>query len=354
VRVLLVNDLPPGPGSGVEVHLARLADGLRAAGDDVELFAGEIVHRGAARVLDVWDPGARRKLAARAATFRPDVVHHHHVVRELSASVLGVPPGVPQVLTVHDFRLLGDGDASVGPARAAKRAKARLDRWIARQHVDLTIAVSEPLADALRHADFAPVVYVPPFAGPPSEPPPRPSACLNVAFAGRLAEDKGLGVLADAWPAVLDAHPCARLSVAGDGPLALRLAALDRVDQLGAVSADSVRDMFTSARVVVVPSVPGLRAEGTPTVAIEAALCGRPLVVSDDPGLEAFAVASGGAVVTRGGDPGALAKAIIRLLDDDLLADELGAAGAAHAAVHHTIEAGVATLRALYVELLVR
>jgi glycosyltransferase involved in cell wall biosynthesis len=161
-------------------------------------------------------------------------------------------------------------------------------------------------------------------------------------------------VLADAWPAVLKAHPWVRLCVAGEGPLALRLAALDRIDQLGAVSTDSVRDMFMSARVVVVPSVPGLRAEGTPTVAVEAALCGRPLVVSDDPGLAAFAAASGGAVVTRGGDPADLAKAMIRLLGDDLLADELGAAGAAHAALHHTTEAGVATLRALYAELLVR
>jgi glycosyltransferase involved in cell wall biosynthesis len=175
-----------------------------------------------------------------------------------------------------------------------------------------------------------------------------------VAFAGRLAEDKGLGVLADAWPAVLEAHPWTRLCVAGEGPLALRLAALDRVDQLGPVSTDEVRDVFSSARVVVVPSVPGLRAEGTPTVAIEAALCGRPVVVSDDAGLVAFAAASGGAVVVRGGDAEDLAKALVQLLGDDTLANALGAAGARHAALHHTTAAGVATLRGLYAELVDR
>lgn len=354
MRVLLVNDLAPGPGSGVEVHLDRLARGLRAAGDEVELFAGEVVHRGPGRALDVWDPLARRKLAARAAAFRPDVVHHHHVVRELSSAVLGVPSGVPQVLTVHDFRLLGDPDAATGALATAKRLKAGLDRAVARRQVDAVVAVSEPLADALRAAGFPRVVHVAPFADPPVDRPPQPSACLNVAFAGRLAEDKGLGVLADAWPEVLAAHPWARLCVAGTGPLALRLAALERVDQLGAVRPDEVREMFCSSRVVVVPSVPGLRAEGTPTVAIEAALCGRPLVVSDDPGLAAFAAASGAALVTCGGDARSLAGAIVDLLADDLRADDLGAHGARYAAEHHTTAAGVAALRALYRELVER
>ncbi|MCU1376254.1 MAG: putative glycosyltransferase [Actinomycetia bacterium] len=350
MRILLVNDLAPGPDSDVEVHVARLADGLRAAGDDVELFAGEVVHRGPSRVLDVWNPSARRKLATRAAAFRPDIVHHH-VVRELSASVLGIPPGVPQVLTVHDFHRLGDAGAAAAASPVATRVKAGLDRSVARRRVDLAIAMSEPLGDALRQAGFTRVVHVSPFADRPTETPPPPSACLNVAFAGPLAADKGLSVLADAWPTVLHAHPWARLCVAGAGPLALRLAALDRVDQLGSTSTEQVRDMLLGARVVVVPSMPGSRGQSLPTVAIEAAMFGRPLVVSDHPGLAAFATASGGALVTRGGDADALAKAITRLLEDDVLADELGAAGAAHAGSHHTTEAGVATLRALYAEL---
>jgi glycosyltransferase involved in cell wall biosynthesis len=344
----LVNDQAPGPGSGVEVHLERLARGLRDAGDDVELFAGEVVHRGPGRALDLWDPRARRRLAARARAFRPDVVHHHHVVRELSSAVLGVPPGVPQVLTVHDSRLLGDPEGPSGALASAKRLKAALDRSRARTKIDVVVAVSEPLAVALREAGFDRVVTVAPFADPPDDRPPPPSACLNVAFAGRLAEDKGFGVLADAWPHVLAAHPWARLSVAGTGPMALRLSALDRVDQLGSVSPDEVRELFAAARVVVVPSVPGPPAEGPPTVAIEAALCGRPLVVSDDRGLADFADASGAGLVTPGGDAAAVAEAINRLLADDVAADALGSAGASYALAHHTTAAGVAALRAVY------
>src|SRR4029077_20258226 len=100
MRVLLVNDYPPGSEGGVEVYLARLVDGLRAAGDEVALFAGEVHHRGVGKLLDFWDPRARRLLADRADSFRPDVVHHHSILLELSASVLGVPRGVPTVVTV--------------------------------------------------------------------------------------------------------------------------------------------------------------------------------------------------------------------------------------------------------------
>src|SRR2546426_7331529 len=100
MRVLLVNDRSPVAGSGVEVHLGVLAGALEVAGDTVEMFAGEIVHRGPARLLDVWDPWARRALRRMAQGFQPDVVHHHNVVRELSVSVLGVPQHAACVLSV--------------------------------------------------------------------------------------------------------------------------------------------------------------------------------------------------------------------------------------------------------------
>jgi glycosyltransferase involved in cell wall biosynthesis len=148
------------------------------------------------------------------------------------------------------------------------------------------------------------------------------------------------------------AHPDAELVVAGEGPLAARLAALDGVTVLGLVAADEVRARFARSRAVVVPSIPTLRPEGTPTVAVEAALAGRPLVVSDDPGLSAFARASGGALVTPAGDAPALASAIGRLLDDVALAEQLGAAGRRHAEAEHSTAAAIAALRAVYADVI--
>src|SRR5438094_336584 len=111
MRILMVNDMAIESGWGVESHLTRLTEGLRAAGDTVEFFAGEVLHTGPGKMLDVWDPFARRTLRRRAERFDPDVVHYHNVVRELSVSVLGVPARVPGVMTVHEHRLLGVPDS---------------------------------------------------------------------------------------------------------------------------------------------------------------------------------------------------------------------------------------------------
>jgi len=130
LRILFVNDRSPVGGSGAEIHLARLADALRAAGHEVRLFAGNVVHSGVGRVLDVWDPGARRRLRALVESFRPDVVHYHNVTRELSGSVLGVAGSAARVLTIHDPRILGVPDGPAGapidpqPLRVATRSRS--------------------------------------------------------------------------------------------------------------------------------------------------------------------------------------------------------------------------------------
>ena len=107
MRILVVHDEPIERGYGAEAYVRRLVAGLRAAGDTVEVMAGERRHNGAAKLLDLWDPVARRMVTDRAKEFRPDVIHHHNIARELSASVLTAVPGVPAVMTVHDQRILG-------------------------------------------------------------------------------------------------------------------------------------------------------------------------------------------------------------------------------------------------------
>jgi len=134
VRVLLVNDLAPSAGGGTETYVGRLAEALAAAGDDVELLAGAVAHRGAGRVLDVYDPWARRLVARTARAFGADVVHHHNVIRELSVAVLGAPRELPCVLTVHDHRLVGAADPRADKVRALvdRLVKRPLDRAVAR------------------------------------------------------------------------------------------------------------------------------------------------------------------------------------------------------------------------------
>jgi glycosyltransferase involved in cell wall biosynthesis len=358
MRILQVNDLLPGPGAGgAEVHLARLVEGLRGAGDEVEVFAGEVRHEGVAKVLDAWDPFARRALAARVAAFRPDVIHFHHVARELSVAVLGVGRGTPKVLTVHDFRLVGASDRTGRPVLdRLQQAKSVLDRRVVRRHVDAVIAVSGALAAALRSAGFPRVEHLRNFADPPAEgpPPPPPSACDDLVFAGRLAADKGAAQLVEAYRTeVAGRWPATALRVAGAGPeedALRRLAAAPgpgRVELLGRLAPEAVAALFASARLVAIPSLSSLRPEGLPLVAVEAALAGRPLVVGDDPGLREFVDDCGCGLVADATDPAAFGAAMASLLDDPARADALGAAGRAAALDRYTTEAGVEAVRAV-------
>lgn len=333
MRVLLVNDVAPVAGWGGETHLRRLAAALRDAGDEVEMFAGEIEHRGLGKARDLWDPAARRRLGARAAAFAPDVVHHHNVVRELSVSVLGVPAGVPTVLTVHDHRLVGAAEHPWTTVRGAadRLVKSRFDRAVARRRVDAAVAVSAGLAARLRDAGFRHVEHVPVCGLLPHVPLRPVAATRDVAFVGRLSPDKGFRVLARAFAAVAEVRPDARLLVAGDGPDRTAAAELrhrmgaERVQLLGRLDEPQVSALLAAVRVVVVPSMPALRPEGSSLSAVEGALHGRTVVSSDDPAVAEVMQAVGAPHVVPAGDDRALSAALAELLDDDDLATRLGA-----------------------------
>lgn len=357
MRILLVNDRALEGGWGAETYLRRLTEGLRAGGDVVEVLAGEVTHRGVAKLLDVWDPSARRLVARRATEFRADVVHHHNVLRELSPSVLGVPAGVPTVLTVHDQRLTGARDHVAGDVRALpSMVKSRLDRRVARRQVDAALAVSQPIACALRSAGFRGVRVVPVPVDPPVTEPADVRTCRDIVYAGRLAPDKGIDVLIDAFSVIADRHPASRLLIAGAGEeedaLRARAAALgDRVEFLGRLQPVELSAVLGRARLVAVPSVPRRRPEGSPLAVVEAAMHGRPVVASDDPGIAALVAALGCGVTVPAGSVAALAAALSTTLSDDDASARYGAAGAAAAAERHSVTAVASEVRGVYAEL---
>lgn len=354
MRVLMVNDLPIESGWGAEAHVGRLAAALETAGDDVDVFAGEIAHHGVGKALDLWDPLARRALRERAERFRPDVVHHHNVIRELSVSVLGVPAGVPTVMTVHEHRLLGIPDR---PQRGIRELVtiplSGLQRQVIRRRVDVVIGVSRHMTAKLKAAGFPRVAHLPQFAArPPASVEERPVGdATDVVVASRLSREKGIPVLAEAFAQIADRHEGTRLVVAGDGPEAQTLSGLqrrlgaDRVRLLGKVAQSEVQSLFARARVVVVPSI---YTEGAPTTPIEAALVGRPVIVSTEPGLREFVDESGGGEVVAAGSVAALADSLDRLLSDPALAVRLADSGRRYAEQQRTTTAIVPTIRAIY------
>lgn len=354
--MLHVNDHPPGhQQGGAEVNLMRLIAAQRAAGDDVETLTGDLSHTGVRRALDLWDPGARRRLVGAVSRFDPDVVHLHNVVRELSPSVLR-PTGTPTVMTVHDMRFLGGGEHRLPDPRAAA-TRLWIDPLVRRLSRSLAavLGVSDVVADALRAAGLQRVwTLLVPVPDPIAAPRPV-EECHDVVFAGSLVADKGARVLMEAFHIVAARHPAARLVLIGDGPERRRLLdeAGDRVVLPGRLDGGGVSSAMGKARVVVVPSLPALRREGSSITAAEGARHGRPLVVSDDPAVAEVARRVGGDVVPAG-DVGALAARLDHWLGAPAAARAAGARASASAAANFAPTVVATRLKEIYSDCLAR
>jgi len=115
-----------------------------------------------------------------------------------------------------------------------------------------------------------------------------------IGMAARLAAEKGVEVLLNALPRILEVHPDARVlfagqhqDVLGEDAYARRLApALERHRQrwtfLGVVAVDEMAAFFSSLDAIVVPSLNSTESFGL--VQVEAMLCGTPVVMTDTPG----------------------------------------------------------------------
>ena len=150
---------------------------------------------------------------------------------------------------------------------------------------------------------------------------PEWRAAPRAVFVGRLAPEKGLDTLIDAWPSVRVRYPQARLILIGEGPQ--RTALQDRVKALGltlgpgqavelpGASADAT-DALRGADLFVLPS----REEGMSIALLEAMALGVPLVASSIPGNRRLVGDFKHGRLAPPDDPEALARAIIEQWDD--------------------------------------
>ena len=140
----------------------------------------------------------------------------------------------------------------------------------------------------------------------------------TIVFAGRHEPRKGLHVLLRAWPEI-HRRTGARLVVAGADPLAVRLLLTrvgvpdDGIDVVGFLSQDELTDLLRSTKALVAPSLGG---ESFGMVLTRAFACATPVVASDIEGYREV-VTPETAVPVAPGDPGSLADAVVRLLEDE-------------------------------------
>ncbi|WP_100423099.1 glycosyltransferase family 4 protein [Sediminihabitans luteus] len=325
------------PG-GVQFHVRDLAEALMAAGHHVSVLAPAdedtplpAFITSAGKAVPVRFNGSVARLtfgprvAARVRRWAElgdfDVLHLHEPVTP-SLSLLALwATQVPVVATFH---------TSIVRSRALQLAYPLVRQSL--EKIDGRIAVSEDARRTLvDHLGGDAVVipngvYVDAFADADADPrwqgtPERPT----VAFLGRLDEPrKGLPVLVEAIPTILEHVPGARFLVAGRGDAGrdAALAALGEhaanVEFLGAVSDDEKARMLASVDLYVAPQTGG---ESFGIVLVEAMSAGAAVVASN---LGAFRrVLDDGAAgaLFEVGDPVDLARAVL-----DALADPQGRA----------------------------
>ena len=142
-------------------------------------------------------------------------------------------------------------------------------------------------------------------------------------FVGRLVREKGVQVLLEAAPTILESHPGATIVIAGAGYYEGELRALvgekglgERVKFFGLANDADLAELYTIADVLVVPSL----YEPFGIVALEGMAARVPTVTSDAGGLKDIVEHTKDGITTFAGDSGSLAWGILQVLDNPELA----------------------------------
>jgi glycosyltransferase involved in cell wall biosynthesis len=144
-----------------------------------------------------------------------------------------------------------------------------------------------------------------------------------IGFAGRIAAEKGIGYLLEAFLKVREEFPSAHLLLAGEylnvvgeneyHRLKGRLEALQpEVRLLGNLEGEALASFFTLIDVLTLPSLNSTESFGL--VQVEAMLCGTPVVASDLPGVRQPVLVTGMGEIARPASSDDLAEKILRVI----------------------------------------
>jgi glycosyltransferase involved in cell wall biosynthesis len=159
---------------------------------------------------------------------------------------------------------------------------------------------------------------------------PEPDGIPVVVLASRLLWDKGVGTFVEA-ARLLRSKVSARFVLVGQpdvgNPASIEVEVLNRWAAEGAVEwwgwQSDMRDVFSACHIVTLPSL----GEGIPTILLEAASSGRPIVTTDVSGCRDVVTDGVNGLVVPPQEPSALALALERLINDPKSRQAMGQAG---------------------------
>ncbi len=257
----------------------------------------------------IWNPESYRKLRLWLEEHRPDVAHFHNIMYVLSPSAYqaALDSGIAVVQTLHNYRLvclggqlLRDGKPCelcvgrkfpyyglyYGCYRGSRSAtlvrglmllnQKRLHLW--ERAIQIFIALTEFARQKFIQGGLPAnkIVVKPNFVYP--DPGAGKHQGRYALFAGRLAKEKGIEVMLQAWSAMPPSIP---LKIVGDGPLAEHVqhmaAQYSHIVWLGHQTREKVLQLMQEARLLVFPSV---CYENMSLSLLEAMATGLPVIAS--------------------------------------------------------------------------
>jgi glycosyltransferase involved in cell wall biosynthesis len=179
-----------------------------------------------------------------------------------------------------------------------------------------------------------------------------PEHARLVGGVGRLVWQKGFEHLLAAMAGVLARVPEVWLAIVGEGPLRGELQA--RAESLGLTERtrflgfrSDVPSLLRSLDVLAIPSL----LEGFPMITLEAMALGVPIVATAIDGIVEQVDHEGQALLVPPGEPAALSRALVTLLEDAALARRLGGAARRRAVAAFDVSQAAAATRRVYEEL---
>jgi len=359
MRVLtLATEFPPAHGYGLGRYVAEHTSALAAAGAEVavacnnydaatETYEREGVEvnntpmfvpfRGYAWIADALQSNVLLLARAMEMTSRNgdfDILHIHDWLAASAAKSLKDAYDWPLVVSIHDTSL----GKNQGRLDAEERYIAEMEGWIC-EHAEAVLVNSEFLGRELVEAYRVPNdkirvvgcgVSAETFETRSDPQLFKTVLCREdeslVVFVGRLARMKGPHVLLEAIPRVLGLRPETRFVFAGEGQMreglehrAKELGIEANVRFVGHLRGQVLATFYRAADMVVMPSL----YEPFGMVALEAMVCGTPVVAADTGGLSEVVVDGDTGLKVPPNDPEALARATIHLLRSPGLGKQL-------------------------------
>lgn len=339
LRVAFVTETYPPEVNGVATTVAQFVEGLRKRGHAVQLVRPrQAADEGPLQPRDILMRGlpipnypqlrmglpARRELLHLWAGQRPDVVH---VATEgplgwsalHAAQALGLP-------VTSDFRTNFHSYSRHYRLGWLQRPIMALLRRF-HNAAACTMVPTEAVQLELEAAGFERVVVVPRGVDTQHYSPVWRSRELRASWGahdgdlvlgcvGRLAPEKGLGLLLEAYRAVKQQHPRARLVLVGEGPMRAPLQAqCPEAVFAGVRHGDDLAAHYASMDLFAFPS----RTETFGNVTTEALASGLPLVAFDHAAAGRLVRPGVNGLLVPCEEPEAFAPTVLRLAGDELL-----------------------------------